>query len=381
MLSAKVIKFEGEKDALVWKHPEENFDTTTQLIVNESQEAIFFRNGQALDLFEAGRYTLETGNLPILKNLLSIPTKGRTPFRCEVYFINKTMPLDLKWGTRNQFQVLDPYFKILLHVGASGGMGVQILDSRKFLVKLVGTRNVFDKDTLVKYFRERIVTRTKTYLNVIMGNINFAVVNSHLDDISSALQDKLNEDLKEFGVTLVDFFVSTIKISEKDYEEVQGALSAVSRRGIEGYSWIDEQIATVAQKYAANVGAPGSISGMMVQTPMALALGSMLSEKTKPFLEDMFSDMPTTFDTKSKKHCETESNEKGRFQGVFKSDVNRYCSKCGAPLDENANFCSLCGHKIQRQTLCSQCGKKFSDKDVFCSNCGKRREDSYEGRT
>ena len=85
----KIIKYEGSNDVLVWKHPEEDFNTHSNLIVHESQEAILFKNGQALDLFGPGRHILSTENIPLLRRIINIPTNGETPFHCEVYFINK----------------------------------------------------------------------------------------------------------------------------------------------------------------------------------------------------------------------------------------------------------------------------------------------------
>lgn len=95
----EVIKYEGDNSTFIWKHPCEDFNTTTQLIVHESQEAVFFLNGQALDLFGPGRYTLETQNVPLLRKLINIPTGGETAFHCEVYFVNKTEQMAIRWGT------------------------------------------------------------------------------------------------------------------------------------------------------------------------------------------------------------------------------------------------------------------------------------------
>lgn len=96
---ASIIKFEGDNEALIWKHPIEDFNYGSQLIVHESQEAIFFRDGQALDLFGAGRYTLETQQLPLLESLYKLPTDTEGTFHSEVYFINKTVQMSIKWGT------------------------------------------------------------------------------------------------------------------------------------------------------------------------------------------------------------------------------------------------------------------------------------------
>ena len=93
---ASVIKYEGDNSTFIWKHPCEDFNTSSQLIVHESQEAIFFLNGQALDLFGPGRYTLETENIPKIGKLLNRTTGDISPFHCEVYFINRAEQMSVK---------------------------------------------------------------------------------------------------------------------------------------------------------------------------------------------------------------------------------------------------------------------------------------------
>ena len=138
---ADVIKYEGDNSTFIWKHPCEDFNSLTQLIVHESQEAIFFMNGQALDLFGPGRYTLETENIPKIGRFLSRSTGDKTPFHSEVYFINKTVQMALKWGTDSKVRYIDPNSGVPLELGASGSMNMQVADSRKLLIKLVGTMN------------------------------------------------------------------------------------------------------------------------------------------------------------------------------------------------------------------------------------------------
>ena len=113
---ASVIKYEGDNSTFIWKHPCEDFNTLSQLIVHEAQEAILFLNGQALDLFGPGRYTLETENIPILRHLINIPTGGESAFHCEVYFINKTEQMAIRWGTDSNEQYVEPKNKIPLSI-------------------------------------------------------------------------------------------------------------------------------------------------------------------------------------------------------------------------------------------------------------------------
>jgi len=135
-----IIKYEGDNETLVWKHPIENFNMSSQLIVHESQEAIFFRDGQALDLFGPGRYTLETQQLPILERLYHLPTDTEGTFHSEVYYINKTVQMAIKWGTPDKIRFIDPLTSAPLEIGASGELNLQVKDSRKLLIKLVGTQ-------------------------------------------------------------------------------------------------------------------------------------------------------------------------------------------------------------------------------------------------
>ena len=141
MAIANIIKYEGDNSTFIWKHPCEDFNSLTQLIVHESQEAIFFMNGQALDLFGAGRHTLETQNIPKIGKILNRVTGGDSPFHCEVYFINKTVQMAIKWGTDSKIRFIEPTMGIPLELGACGELNLQVADSRKLLLKLVGTMN------------------------------------------------------------------------------------------------------------------------------------------------------------------------------------------------------------------------------------------------
>ena len=128
---ADVIKYEGDNSTFIWKHPCEDFNNLTQLIVHESQEAIFFMNGQALDLFGPGRYTLETQNIPQIGKFLNRATGDKTPFHCEVYFINKTEQMSIKWGTDSKVQYVDPTYGFPISIGASGGSSPALFASSK----------------------------------------------------------------------------------------------------------------------------------------------------------------------------------------------------------------------------------------------------------
>lgn len=355
----KVIKFEGDDTTLVWKHPSEDFNTKSQLIVHESQEAIFFRNGNALDTFGPGKHELKSENIPLIRNLINIPTEGVSPFHCEVYFINKATSLNVEWGTSSKFQVLDPTFSIPLNVGASGSMEFIIGDSRKFLIKVVGTQNIVDSTRLIQYFREKISTKVKSYLAQIMGEISYLNVNAHLEEISEALKVKLNNDFGFYGVNLVNFYLSTIIIPKEDTDKIKEVLNKKMEYGTLDYNWADEQIAEISKKYAGNPGMQNDVGGMMAQMPIALAFGEMLKDNIAGGFQSSFSGKSSIFSGNN-------SNA-----NVNTTD-NSFCSKCGNKLDDGDLFCSKCGEKLAEEVKCNDCGTKIKGDALFCSKCGNK---------
>lgn len=212
MAIAEVLKYEGDNSTFIWKHPSEDFNSMTQLIVHESQEAIFFMNGQALDLFGPGRYTLETQNIPEIGKFLNRTTDGETPFHCEVYFINKAEQMSIKWGTDSKVQYLDPQYGFPLAIGASGEMSLRADDSRKLLLKLVGTEKDLSQQRLVSMFRAFLMTRVKTYIAQFMKNnaVSIFEIDEHLTTMSNALHQLLIPDFADYGVALERFLVTNV---------------------------------------------------------------------------------------------------------------------------------------------------------------------------
>ena len=220
---ADIIKYEGDNSTFIWKHPCEDFNSLTQLIVHESQEAIFFMNGQALDLFGAGRYTLETQNIPLIGKALNRATDDKTPFHCEVYFINKTEQMNIKWGTDSRVQYIEPTYGFPLSIGASGEMSLRAEDSRKLLLKLVGTERYLGQQQLTNYFRSFLMTRVKTYIAQVMktNGINIFEIDENLAMFSNAIKNLLAGDFADYGVSLERFFVTNVvkPDGERQYEK------------------------------------------------------------------------------------------------------------------------------------------------------------------
>jgi membrane protease subunit (stomatin/prohibitin family) len=333
---ADVIQYEGDNNTFIWKHPTEDFNIGTQLIVHESQEAVFFMNGQALDLFPPGRHSLKTENLPLVGKFFKEPTGGETPFHCEVYFINKTEQLSIKWGTDSKLEYVEPTYGFPIQIGAGGEMSLRVEDSRKLLVKVVGTEKKLlakvekeekekkeediPQQAFIQKMRGFLMTRIKNHLAAYIKSekINIFEIDEHLIRISEALHDYFKPDFLDYGVAMERFFVDRIIKPEEDanyrrfkelhfrqYADVAEArlrqqtgiidqetqkqrmiLEAegiAQKRALEGYSYQDERGFDVAERVASNeaVGAmtnTGVGLGMMAGVGMGVggAVGGMM---------------------------------------------------------------------------------------------------------
>lgn len=225
MALSELIRYEGDNSTFIWKFPHEDFNNMTELVVHESQEAVFFANGQAADAFGPGRYKLDAENIPVLTKLLNIVT-GVSVFHCEVYFINKTVQMALKWGTDAKVRFIEPTLGVPVEIGASGEMNLAVLDGRRLLVQLVGAMNgiAWDNESrgfsksLQTSFRPLISTAVKSNLSAAIKqqNIDIVEVDEHLTDLSEALKNKILPEFEEYGLTIPQFYLTNIVLPEND---------------------------------------------------------------------------------------------------------------------------------------------------------------------
>ena len=379
---AQIIKYEGDNSTFIWKHPCEDFNTQTQIIVHESQQAVFYMNGQILDTFEAGRHTLETQNIPLIGKFFNKVFDNQTPFHCEVYFINKTEQMAVKWGTDSKIEYVEPTYNFPIQIGASGEMTLRVKDGKKLLVKVVGTEKGLTQTGLVQKFRAFLMTRFKTYLSTYIreNKINIFQIDEKLTEISANMQNLLVPDFDEYGVSLIHFFVTTVVKPEDDktyrrfkdlhfrqYADIAEArlqqnidiigqetekqkmiLEAegkAAKRQIEGYTYQQERGFDVAQTVAANEG-----SGNMSNLGIGLGVMAGVSGTVGGLVNESISD-------------------------AVKPMSGGVCSKCGNSLPPNAKFCLECGAKVENlsenEMICPKCGNK-TPKGKFCTECGAK---------
>lgn len=361
-----VIKYEGPNDVFVWKFPGEDFNTLSQLIVHESQEAVFFKDGQALDMFAAGRYTLHTQNIPLIRRVINLPFNGESPFHCEVYFINKVVSMDVMWGTNSPIPVQDALYKIILPVRANGQFGVKVVDSKKLLLNLVGTIDRFDQSILRKYFKGILLTNIKDYIarQFAQNQISFLEVHSHLKEIAAGIQNDLAGEFVKYGIELVNFSVNEITPPEDDpsYIQLKNALAKKAEMSVMGYDYQQERAFDVLDRAAANEGGAANVMGAGMGLGMGINLGSVIGGTMGGAMANVRPNM----------HTVTAAEDSAASQAAK-------CAECGAVMPENAKFCLECGAKVKPpkakdNIVCPKCGASVPE-GKFCLECGARLEE------
>ena len=349
------VKWDGLPDTFAYRFPSENLSTWTQLIVNESQEAYLVKEGVYQGPFNAGRHTLSTENIPLIRGLINAPFGGRTPFTAEVWFVNRATNLDIRWGTPDPIQLQDPKFGIAIPVRAFGQYGVRIIDSKKFLLKLVGTLRAFDSETVVNYFRGVFTTRIKTSIAkmIVKHGTSVLEIATELDDLSSRLKDSLAPEMAEYGLGLVQFNIHSINVPDDDpaVESLRATLAKRTEMQLLGYTYQQERSFDVLETAAGNEGSAGSVMGAGLGMGMGIGIGAPLGQAA--------AQMVPQIQTASAPASPAVRDNAGAMN----------CDKCGVKIPRNSKFCPNCADPVN---ACPSCGEDNPSDASACRRCGQQ---------
>lgn len=403
-----VIKSEAPNGLLVWKHPAEDFNTLSTLIVNESQVALLYKNGQIADTFTAGRYVLNTQNIPFLRKLIEIPTNGVSTFSCQVYFVNMVEAMNIKWGLSSRVTYMEPTYGIPVELGARGAMSIAAADPRDLVVRLVGSEATLTVEGLVNYFRSLIVMKVKSHLSrtIKEQELNIFELDGQLDVLAEELKERIAPDLKSYGFLLKMFTVEEVLLPEDNpaflrvrrmlserstgleearnraaQAQVAAEQSALTEftlaRGhaaalqVQGTSYREERQLDIAETMAANPGM-NQFSGMAANMGMlsgAMAMGVSAAQSMSDAMSPLsnlgsFSPQPTATQPAA------SAAESVVAPVEAAAPKTRVCQNCGATIAMGAKFCSECGSPQPK--FCPNCGAEVSSTAKFCSDCGSR---------
>lgn len=273
-----VIKFFDETGkTMVHREPQDgsaSYRLGTQLIVQDSQAAVFYRDGKALDVFNAGRHTLTTENIPLLTKLISLPFGGTSPFQAQVYFISMKKFIDLKWGTKSPINFKDSELTYV-QLRASGKFSIRIKDPRQFMMELVSTQGLYTTNEVEDYLRDAIVSRLNTVLGKNLKTI--FELGQFYSQIETGVKAEVADFFNAMGIELTDLIIVGIVPPEEVQEKINERSSMGAVGNLDAY--MKFKTAGAIEKAAENEGAGGTAglgAGLGVGMTMANVMGQQM---------------------------------------------------------------------------------------------------------
>lgn len=385
---ADVIKNTSPVDTMIWLNPEEDFNNNSTLIVAESEEALFFQDGVIESVFTGGKYKLSTGNYPFLSRLRNSMTGGISTFNCKVYFVNKVHSIEVLWGTDTPVQVRDPIQGIATSVRARGAYRVQVKDSKKFLLKMVGnTTTVFQESDLQLYFRNQFSQHIKSTIAKYIKDSGEEILGicAEQDMLAEKISGSVAEAFEEYGIRLINFSIGGLDIPDDDPNRavLEAAYARRRQQEILGISWGQQEASSILHEVARNPGT-GEISGIGVGMGMGAAAGQVFGSLAQEMTAPLASGAAQTKGAGTNQHsircpeCGGENAAGAKFCnhcGKKLEPEKLVCPHCGQENQPGAKFCNACGKPLQadaapKKVFCSNCGKELKPGDRFCNECG-----------
>lgn len=295
-----VIKNSGPGELLIWRQPEEDFNTNSTLVVMPGEEAIFIKGGTVEQTFENGTYKLSTENYPFISRLRNAFSGGISTFNCVVYFVRKAHSVEIRWGTDSPIQVRDKLLGIATKLRCRGSYKIQIDNPVKFLEKLIGNNVPLQlQEELNKYFINEFQSKIKSVIARALNESNTELlgIDARLDEFSEIIEPFMQEILEDYGLRCVKFVVAAIDIDDDElrrrYDEIgmdaiakmRGAQADKAVMGILGDDWGRQQAANILSDLAKNPGAGGVAAagaGMGMGIGAGNAFGSMAQQMFAP---------------------------------------------------------------------------------------------------
>jgi membrane protease subunit (stomatin/prohibitin family) len=310
-----------------------------QLVVHEAQEAVFYRDGRALDVLGPGRHALTTQNIPVLTKVLSLPFGFTSPFRVQVVFVSKRTFLDQKWGTREPVVFRDRELGVV-RLRAFGAYAYRIHDSRTFVNTVVGSLGEFDTARLADFYRDMIVAR----LNDLLGESLTSILDlpARYDELATLAKARLTEDFSKYGVDLSDFYINSITPPDEVLARLDERASMGAVGDLSAYTRFKVAVA-LGDAARADGGAGGTAAA-----GMGVGLGAGFGVQMAGALSEAM---------------------KGGAGGGAAAAGAATCARCGNPVPAGSRFCPTCGVPAA-VSPCPRCRQPVPPGAKFCPYCG-----------
>jgi membrane protease subunit (stomatin/prohibitin family) len=297
---ADVIKNSGPGDLLIWRQPEEDFNTNSTLIVMPGEEAIFIKGGNIEQTFDNGTYKLSTENYPFISRLRNAFTGGISTFNCVVYFVRKAHSMEILWGTTSPIQVYDKMLDLPASLRARGSFKVQVKYGEKFLTKLLGNNiNFLLQDELDNFFFNEFQSKIKSCIAQTLNESTQMLfgIDSRLDELSESITPYLAEILDDYGLDIINFSISGLDLDDEIKQRYKqeslnrigkqkDAMGDKDRMTILGDDWGKQQAANILNTIAANPGS-GGIGAAGAGLGMGMAAGGVFGNMAQQMFTPM----------------------------------------------------------------------------------------------
>ncbi len=347
MAIMEVIKFSPTApDWIVFKSPATEFNTKSRLIVGPGQTAICVYGGKVVGEFEGGTFTLDSANLPFVKDLSRAIYGGKSPYQMEVYFFNKTVKLDFFWGLSNGIQLTDPKYNVIIVIQARGQMGLRLANKQFFLTQLIGSfsQNLVPYSKIQEFFRGIINTKIKPIIMSYISKNKVSALDLALiyEDIASDALTKLKGEFATFGIELINLSIESLEPRKEDLTKINEILHKKAEFDIIGNdNYRTARSFDVLETAASNEGGGG------VNVGMGLGVGLGVGQAAGQLFGNV-------------------NNTQSDPQVLTKI----VCPSCSSHVNENSKFCPECGHRFINN--CPKCNTVVKPGTKFCPECGEK---------
>ncbi|HEV2128314.1 MAG TPA: SPFH domain-containing protein [Thermomicrobiales bacterium] len=331
---------------LVYRVPEGGsgeFRLGSQLVVRESQRAVFFRDGKALDVFRPGRHTISTNNVPLLAGLIGLPFGGDSPFRAEVYFVSVREFTDMKWGSQQPLVYRDSELG-MVRLRAYGTYSMKVADPQLFVNEVVGTRGSYRTAAIEDYLRSVILNE----FNDMLGDVHTSILDIQrmTREIADASRAALADDFTRLGLDLVSFQISAITPPEEVQQRIdeRSSMGAIGDMG----AYTQYKTAQAIGDAARNEGGSGDATSTGVGLGAGLGIGQAMAGA-----------IGSSYQQSQQRQQQGQQLE------------TRQCPNCNSTIPASAKFCPECGVNLAAK-VCPECGTSNSPGAQFCTNCGTK---------